>query len=148
MSEELTHEGLALLLQASRDFALKQLAEGRRVVPFAARVQASGDIDFVRFVGEDTELPLDSIHRDTQAAMSAQAQAEGLLAAALVAVVGGGDGELGAGFSTAVRVDIEAPGYSHIVLAPYRFEEAADGPSQLVLGEMVTYGAEPAIFPR
>jgi hypothetical protein len=148
VSEDLDHEGLALLLQASRDFALKQLAQGRRLVPFAARVQASGDIDFVRFVAEDTELPLDAIHRDTRSAISAQAQSEGLLAAAIVAAVGGGDGELGEGFKTAVRVDIEAPGYSRIVLSPYRLEESADGPGQLVLGELVTYGAEPAIFPH
>lgn len=148
MSDQQNHDGLALLLQASRDFALKQLAEGRRLIPFAARASSDGSIDFVRLVDEDSDIPLDTIHQQTQAAISAQAQAEGLEAAAIIAAVGGGEDELGAGFDSAIRVDIEAPGFARIILTPYRFQADAEGVGQLVLGEMQTYGAEPAIFPR
>ena len=59
MSE--THEQLALLLQASRDFALQQMARGNRLIPFAGRVKPDGEIEFVRFVDESSDLPLDQI---------------------------------------------------------------------------------------
>lgn len=146
MTTAADERGLAMLLQASRDFALKQLGEGRRVIPFGARANMTGEIDFIRFVDEDTPLPLGDIHEQTQAALAKEAQAAGLLAAAVVATVAGGEAELGAGFDTAVRVDIEAPGYARIILTPYRFDASADEGGQLVLGELVTFGAEPVIF--
>lgn len=140
--------GLAMLLQASRDFALKQLVEGRRVIPFGARASAAGDIDFIRFVDEDTEMPLEEVHQQTQAVLAEEAQANGLMAAAVVATVGGVEEDLGAGFATAVRVDIEAPGYARIILTPYRFDVSEEAGGQLVLGDLVTFGAEPVIFAR
>ena len=84
----------------------------------------------------------------TQAALAKEAQDDGLMAAAVVATVAGGEAELGAGFDTAVRVDIEAPGYARIILTPYRFDEAENGGGQIVIGELVTFGAEPVIFQR
>lgn len=146
MSDDVNHEGLALLLQASRDFALNQLAQGNRVVPFGTRAASTGEIDFVRFVDEDTEEPLDAVHYQTQAALAEQAVTGDLAAAATVSCVQASDGQFDTGFDTAVRIHVEAPGYSRVVVVPFRFEAKADGSGQLLTGNMAAQDAPPAVF--
>lgn len=141
MSAPVTEQQLALLLQAARDFAFQQLAQGQRLIPYAARAKADGAIDFIRFVGADSEQPLGDILDQTQSALAAEARAGQLLAAATVALVEGPESDLGAGFDTAIRVHVEAPGHSRIVLVPYRIEDA-----HLFDGEMVVMAADAAVF--
>ena len=146
MSATVTEEGLATLLQACRDFAARQLAQGQRLVPFAARALPSGEIDFVRFVGEDTNLPLDEVHRRTRSELAAQVQGEGLVAAAVVSAVEGSAAHLGDGFTQAVRVELEAAGFSRTILSPYCIEPRAGGGAELVSGKLVTLSAAPELF--
>ena len=144
MSE--THEQLALLLQASRDFALQQMARGNRLIPFAGRVKPDGEIEFVRFVDESSDLPLDQIYAGTQAVMAEEAARGELVAASLTTAVLLDEPEQG--FDTALRVHVEAPGYSRQVLVPYAMDPPAAGEDKgsLRLGELVPYEAAPAIF--
>ena len=144
MSE--THEQLALLLQASRDFAFQQMARGDRLIPFAGRVKLDGGIEFVRFVGEDSDLPLDEVYAGTQAVMAEEAARGELAAASLTTAVLLDEPDQG--FDTALRVHVESPGYSRQVLVPYAVDPAAAGEDKgsLRIGELVPYEAAPAIF--
>ena len=144
MSE--THEQLAVLLQASRDFAFAQMARGARLIPFAGRVKPDGEIEFVRFVEEHSDLPLDEIYTGTQAVIAEQAVRGELLAASLTAAVRLDEPEQG--FDTALRVHVEAPGYCRQVLVPYALEpaEADAEKGTLRVGQLVPYEATPAIF--
>lgn len=144
MSE--THEQLALLLQASRDFALQQMARGHRLIPFAGRVKPDGEIEFVRFVDEGSDLPLDQVYAGTQAVMAEEAARGELVAASLTTAVMLEEPEQG--FDTALRVHVEAPGYSRQVLVPYAVDPAGadEGNGSLRLGELIPYEAAPAIF--
>ena len=141
-----SNEQLALLLQASRDFALEQMASGDRLIPFAGRVKLDGEIEIVRFVDQRTELPLDEVFARTGAVMADEAGRGELLAASLTAAVILDEPEQG--FDAALRVHVEAPGYSRQVLVPYAVDPAGPGEDQgsLRLGEMVAYNLEPTIF--
>ena len=141
MTTAATDEQLAFLLQIARDFAFQQMARGERLIPFVARAPMEGDIDFIRFVDEDCELPLDEIYAQTQDAVAKEARDGGLLAAATVAAVQSPAGALGTGFATALAVHIEAPGHSRMVLMPYRIEG-----DELQTGEFIVNAAEPAVF--
>jgi hypothetical protein len=141
-----TDEQLALLLQASRDFAFAQMARGERLIPFAAPVKRDGEIEFVRFVREDSELALDEIYARTQAVMAEQASRGELLAVSLTAAVMLDKPDQG--FEMALRVHVEAPGFSRQVLVPYAVDPAGTGNEQgsLRLGELVPMDVEAAIF--
>lgn len=139
-------EGMALLLQASRDFALGQMAQGRRLVPFGARVATSGEIDFIRYVDEDTDMPLADVYDRTQAALAKEAGAGTLVAVASVAAVGGAPGEFGDGFDSAIRVHLESPGYSRVMVSPFRFEQEPDAEVQLHIGEMLVMEVRHVVF--
>ncbi|MES2700911.1 MAG: hypothetical protein V4647_14975, partial [Pseudomonadota bacterium] len=54
----LREQKLAYILQSSLDFAFRQMAEGKRLIPFAARVQMTGAVDFLREEDESTQVPL------------------------------------------------------------------------------------------
>lgn len=144
MSEQ--HERLALLLQASRDFALEQMARGNRLIPFAGRVKPDGEIEFVRFVDESTELPLDEVYAGTLSVMAEEAGRGELIAASLTAAVMLDEPEQG--FDTAIRVHVEAPAFSREVLVPYAIDPAEPGEDKgsVRLGELVPYEAEATIF--
>jgi len=144
MSEK--HDQLALLLQASRDFALEQMARGERLIPFAGRVKPDGEIEFVRFVDESSDLPLEDIYAGTQAVMADEASRGELLAVSLTTAVSLDEPEQG--FDTALRVHVEAPGYSRQVLVPYAIDTAVIGGNKgtLRLGELVPYDVAAGIF--
>ena len=140
------HEQLALLLEVSRDFAFEQMARGDRLIPFAGRVGLDGEIEFVRFFDERSDLPLDEIYAGTQAAMAEEAARGELLAASLTAAVKLAVPEQG--FDTALRVHVEAPGYSRQVLVPYAVDDsgAGDDKGSLRMGALVPDDVEPTIF--
>lgn len=143
-----SNEQLALLLQASKDFAFQQLAQSGYFMPFATRAKADGEVEFVRFVDDTSEEPMEEIYRLTQQTLAEQARQGEILAAATVAQVGMPDAGESAEFEHAIQVHVEAPGYSRIVLAPYRVEDAdveGELPS-LVDGDLVPLEAPPAIF--
>jgi hypothetical protein len=147
MTVTVTDEQLGLLLQLARDFAFGQMSDGRRLVPFAARMPVEGDIDFIRFVDEGTVLPVSEVYQRTQATMRRQVRNGELLAVATVATVQVPEADLGKGFTQAVRVHVEAAGFSREVLTPYRVEQGATGqPGQLVTGQMMAVEAAPAAF--
>ena len=138
--------GMALLLQASRDFALGQMAQGRRLVPFGVRVAPSGEIDFIRYVDEETDLPLAQVYDRTQAALAKEAGAGALVAVASVAAVGGTPDEFGQGFDSAIRVHLEAPGFSRVMVSPFRFEQEPDTEAQIHIGEMLVKEVRSVVF--
>ena len=139
---------LALLLEVSRDFALQQIADGHRLIPFAARVGTDGEIEFVRLAEEDSEEPLEEIYARTQAALREQAAAAELLAAAMVASVAVEHPQEMDGCEQAIHVHVEEPGYSRIVLAPYGFVEPEEvgGVGRITEGKMVPVDAPAVIF--
>ncbi len=141
MTVAATDEQLALVLQLAREFAFLQLAQGNRLIPFVTRAPMQGDIDFIRFVDEDSELPLDEIYAQSQDTVAKEARNGQLLAVATVAAVQAGEAELGAGYTTALSVHLEAPGHSRMVLVPYRI----DG-DELRMGVMIVNAADPAVF--
>ena len=136
----------ALLLQASRDMAFERMSLGERMVPFAAGVSPDGEINFFRFAELDVEAPLTDIYADTQNRMADAAREGVLLASTTVAVVE--DSQLEGGFETAVSVHVEEPGFSRMVLAPYRIDPAEEdgGKGKLVQGKMVAFEVEPVVF--
>jgi hypothetical protein len=137
-----------LLLQASRDFAFQQLAQAGHFMPFATRVKTDGEMDFIRFADDASEEPMEEIYRLTQQNLAQQARQGEILGAATVAQVGMPDAGEDAEFSQAIQVHVEAPGYSRLVLAPYRVDDAeAEGElPYLVDGDLVPLEAAPAIF--
>jgi hypothetical protein len=139
-------ERRALLLQASRDMAFQQMSVGARMVPFAAGVNPEGDITFFRFAEIDSEVPLAEIYADTQNRMAGAAKEGVLLASSTVAVVE--DSGLDDGFETAVSVHVEEPGFSRMVLAPYRIDpgEGEGAKGKLVTGKMLAYDVAPIVF--
>ncbi len=141
MTAAATEEQLAHLLQIARAFAFQHMAQGNRLIPFVARAPLDGAVDFIRFVDEDSDLPLDEIYAQSQDTVAKEARAGQLLAAATVAAVQSPAGELGTGFTTALAVHIEAPGHSRMVLMPYRI----DG-DELHTGEFIVNPSEPAVF--
>jgi len=141
-------EQLALMLQAARDFAFQQLEQAGHFVPFAAYCRPEGEIEFVRFANEDSEEEFDDLYRLTQANLAEQARQGELLAAASVAHVG--LEEMRDGCERAIRIHVEAPGHSRMVLAPYRLEPSEDGNGRprLVGGKLIPFAAPAAVFAR
>lgn len=147
MTVTVTNEQLGLLLQLARDFAFGQMSKGKRLVPFAARMPVEGEIDFIRFVDESTLLPLGEVHSRTQGALRRQVRKGELLAVATVATVQAPEADLGRGFTQAVRVHVEAPGFSRQMLTPFRVEPGAEGaPGKLATAEMIVLAADPVAF--
>ncbi|MCX7677324.1 MAG: hypothetical protein N2Z59_08125 [Alteraurantiacibacter sp.] len=147
MSGAITEQGLALMLEASRDFAFAQMARGERLVPFAAYVPEGGEIEFIRIEGENTRNALAEVHRRTRAVMAERVRAGGLSAVALVAVISADESNLGSGFSTAVSVELQAPGFARVVLVPFRVDRDITGKGTLVTGQMIPLPAEGMLYP-
>ena len=148
VQEQERDRGLAIMLEASRDFAFRRMVEGLVILPFAGRAASDGEIDFKLYVEEDTDLPLPEIYERTRDALAQEARALNLLAVTIVAAVSGADFDMGEGFDTAIQVHVEAPGFARVILAPYRIEDRDDGTSHLVTGELIAIEAEPEIFGR
>ncbi|WP_338240714.1 hypothetical protein [Aurantiacibacter hainanensis] len=140
-----TDEQLALLLQASRDFAFQQIAEGMPMLPFASCVDPDGDMNFVRFAEPGTDKTPEEVLSLTHDEVRAQADKGALLAAGIVSGVRLARPE--DGMEDAVRIEIEAPGFARQFLAFYRFEPDADGKAATVSpGKLVPFEAEAKIF--
>lgn len=138
---------LAYLLQVSLDFAFGRMSEGKRLLPFATRVSGSGAVDVFRVAGEDTDTPLGDLYARVEQAMAAQADANDLQAAALVASIQGEEKVLGVGFFQAIRVHLEMPDYARVIYQPYRIDAGGEGEkSQLALGNMVAEEADHVVF--
>ena len=145
MSEmSVSDEQLSLLLQASREFAFGQMAAGERLLPFATRVRADGEIEFIRFAEDGTTQPLEEIYAFTREAMAREAREGTILAASLVASVELGEPEEGC--DKAIRIHMEAPGFCRQILSPYAVGEVVDGKAQVTLGQLVPLSAEAEIF--
>ncbi|MEO5707973.1 MAG: hypothetical protein ABIT10_02600 [Alteraurantiacibacter sp.] len=143
----LREQKLAYVLQSSFDFAFRQMAEGKRLIPFATRVQMSGAVDFQREENESTELPLAEVHDLVRQSMRSQAVAGELQAAALVAPIQSDEKILGEGFYQAIRVQLEMADYCRLFFQPYRIEPGVGGEKgKLVMGKLVTTAAEHVIF--
>lgn len=146
---EITDEQLALLLEASRAFAFQQLAETGGFIPFGTQAKPDGEVEFVRMADERPEGTMEQFFNLLQLALTERAQVGEILAAATTIniMVEGIGVEVEPGFDRAIRVHVEAPGYSRAVIAPYRIE-VADGESDkpyLVDAKMVAM-AEPSVI--
>jgi hypothetical protein len=147
---KVSDEQLALLLQLSRDFALQQLAEAGGFLPFGTQARPDGETEFVRLADERTEGSIADFFNLLQRALVERAQQGEVIAAATVVDIMLSDvgAEIEPGFERAIRVHVEAPGYSRAVLVPYRVE-AAGGQSDkpfLLDGKMVALEEAPVIF--
>ncbi len=136
----LTGEQLAMLLQASRDFAFQQIAEGMVLLPYATCVKPDGAMDFVRFAEPGTALSPDEVLALTEKEVAREAGKGGLVAAAMVSGVR--LNEPHDGMEDAVRVHVEAPGFARQFLAFY----AMAAGSEVAPGKLVPLEAEAVIF--
>lgn len=139
-----TDDQLALLLQASRDFAFRQIAEGMPLIPFATCVDGEGDMDFVRFAEPGTDKTPDEVLSLTLSEAKAQADRGDLIAVGIVSGVRLAQPE--DGMEDAVRVLIEAPGFARQFLALYKLEGGENGGTTLSPGKLVPFEAEPEIY--
>jgi hypothetical protein len=149
-TQDVTDEQLALLLQLSRDFAFQQLAEAGHFLPFGTQALPDGETEYVRLADERTEGTLADFFHLLQRALTERAQQGEIIAAATVVniMLEDAGAEIDPAFERAIRVHVEAPGYSRAVLAPYRLEPAdaqSDKP-YLVDGKMVAIEEAPVVF--
>lgn len=137
---------MAMLLQASRQFAFDQMAAAGRLLPFAARVKTDGEVEFVSFAVADGDQPLDEIYATTAQAMATQAKDGDIVAAALVAAVEIQGAENG--FDQALRIHLEAADFVRQVLAPFAIVSDGEGAdsASLKLGELIPLAGEAEIF--
>ena len=141
LEPSITEEQLAMLLQASRDFAFEQIAQGMVLMPYATCVKPDGEMNFVRFAEPGTELTPDEVLALTEREVAQEADKGGLVAAAVVSGVR--LNEPHEGMEDAVRVHVEAPGFARQFLAFYAL---AEGGSQVSPGKLVPFEAEAVIF--
>jgi hypothetical protein len=132
----------------SQDFALQQLAKDGGFIPFGARANLEGDIDFVRFGDEAGTDPLDAVYERTREALAGQADAGEILAASIIAHVAMPDDYPDPEYQEAIQVHVETKGYSRLVLMPYRVNpNVPEGElPRLEPGKMVPLEANPLIF--
>lgn len=136
-----TDEQLALLLQASRDFAFEQIAAGMVLLPFATCVKPDGEMGFVRFAEPGTKLSPDEVLALTEREVAHEAGKGGLIAAAIVSAVRLNDPR--DGMEDAVRVHVEAPGFARQFLC---FYEIGQGGGRLAPGKLAPFEAQALIF--
>ncbi len=136
---------LSALLQASIDFARQLLVQEGGFAPFGARARPEGEVEFVQLPAEG-EADLEVVYQRIGAALADEARAGAILGAALVAntrVQGLADD----GFTTAMVVMVETPGFSRSITVPYRLTPADGGPARVELGEMIPEEGEAVLFP-
>jgi hypothetical protein len=146
---EITSDHLGTLLQISRDFAFRQIAEGGGFIPFGTQVKPDGDTDFIRMANDDTEGSLDDFFRLLQMALAEKAQQGEIVAAATVVnILASSAGvEIESGFDRAILVHVDSPGFSRAVIAPYRIEtDQQDGRQYVIDGTMVPFEEVPVVF--
>jgi hypothetical protein len=131
---------LAVVLQASLDHAKELLEEAGGFLPFAARANLGGAVEFLEVEGDGGGEPLDAIYRRLGTLLADDARRGYILAASLVA-----NASLPAGvsedFDTAVSVLVEARDFCRSVIAPYRFDRGA-----VEFGAMIPEEADAVVF--
>ncbi|MWV27664.1 hypothetical protein [Aurantiacibacter rhizosphaerae] len=139
-----TDEQLALVLQASRDFAFEQIAQGMPVLPFACVVKPDGEMGFTRFAEPGTDKTPDEVLALTHSEVAKEAASGGLIAAAIISAVKLDQPD--DGMDDAIRIQVEAPGFARHFLAYYSVGDAEGGSIPLQAGRLVPFDADPAIF--
>ena len=132
-------EQLAVLLQASLDHAKELLEDQGGFLPFGTRASPSGEVDFLeaRSAGG---AAIEAVYRQIGSMLADDAGQGKILAAALVANAGLPE-DVAFAYETAVSVQVEAPGFCHSIVAPYRLiGGVAD------FGDMVPEEADPIVF--
>ena len=145
----LSNEQLGLILQASRDFAMKQLSEAGGFIPFGTRAMKDGEIDFMRVADKEiTDDKLEEIFGRTQMMLADQAQQGDILAAATVANVQLKEGDAGKEFEKAIQVHVEAPQFSRVILVPYRYPDMENVKTvrDIAIGDMIPFDAPSVVF--
>jgi len=147
VTDAITDDHMATLLEAARNFAFAQMAHDGRLVPFAAFIGKEGPIDCLRLEDETTQAPLADIYQRTVTLMREAVGNGEALACALVAAIEGGEDVIGSGMRHALSVHLEAPGYCREVLVPYRVtHDEASGEGSLVLGTLVPHPSVQLVF--
>ncbi len=141
---DFTDEQLALILQASRDFAFEQIAQGMPLLPFATRVKPDGEIEFARFVEPGTDKTPDEVHALTRDELAKEAGGGDVVAGAITSAVRMEQAE--DGMTDAIRIEVEAPGFARQFLAFYALGEQGGGARSIQRGKLVPFDAEPTVF--
>lgn len=134
-------EQLALILQASVDRACEMLRDDGGFLPFGTQARFNGKIEFLEVDRQAEGDTLADLYRQIEAILAEGARSKEVLAAALVANTQVAEGS-GDGFTNAMAVLVEAPGFCRSIVVPYRLADGA-----VELGAMVPEAVEPALFP-
>jgi len=136
---------LSALLQASIDFAGQLLVQEGGFAPFGARARPDGEVEFVQLPAQG-EADLEVVYQRIGGTLAEEARAGAILGAALIAntrVQGLADD----GFTTAMVVMIETPGFSRSITVPYRLMPIDGGPARVEFGQMIPEEGEAVLFP-
>lgn len=133
---------LAIVLQASLDHARELLEESGGFLPFAARANLSGAVEFLEIEGDGGGEALEVLYRRLGTMLADEARRGEILAASLVAnaslPVGAADE-----FDTAVSVLVEARDFCRSIIAPYSIAGGV-----VEFGTMIPEAADPVVFAR
>lgn len=137
---------LAVVLQASIEHAQELLGAQGGFLPFGARAWPDGSVEMVEATGGGGE-PLDVLYRRIGEVLAENAAASEILASTLVANASLPEGA-DPGFTTAVSVLIEAPGFCRSIVVPYRFAGPAGNGvrGEIEFGQLIPEGADPVVF--
>jgi hypothetical protein len=136
----LDNDQLAGILQACIEKAGDLLVNDGGFLPFGARAAPGGEIEFMQFAPESEDEGLDTLQGRLAAALKAAVDAGDAVGCALVAHVAMPEGE-NAQYERAIAVQVEAPGFCRLVVAPYGLEGDI-----VELGPMLPDTAQPAVF--
>ena len=140
----------ASLLQFSREFAFQQLGEAGGFLPFATQTRPDGEMEFVRIIDESIPEAPSSIFDRLRRMMTDRALQGELIAVAMVTNMQIEDSgtEAPPEFDRAIRVHVESPGFSRMVIAPYRVDQADENGEKphLIDGKMEAFDVAPDIF--
>lgn len=143
----ITEEGLALILQASREFAFEQIANGMPLLPYATCVKPDGDMNFVRFAEPGTDLSPDEVLELTEKEVRQEVEGGGLVAVGIVSGVRLDNPE--DGMADAVRIKVESQGFAREFLALYQILPGEQGEQpKFSPGKLVPFEVEPVIFSK
>lgn len=139
----LTEDQLAIVLEASIDFARQMLEQDGGFLPFGARARTDGEVEFLQAQPTSAEETLEALYRRIGTALAEDAREGGTLAAALVANASLPEGIDGT-YETAISVLIEAPDFCRSIVVPYRI--GGNGHAAVEFGTMIPEEADPVVF--
>jgi hypothetical protein len=138
-----SEDELAVVLEASIDFARQMLEQDGGFLPFGARANPNGEVEFLQAEPSSGEETLEALYRRIGTALADDARDGAVLAAALVANASLPEGIDGT-FETAISVLIEAPGFCRSIVVPYRI--GGNGRAAVEFGTMIPEEADPVVF--